>query len=350
MKQRDSAIKTVLVTGATGFLGRRILGALKDQGVNAVAACRDRAKLPADFQGEVRIGDLTDAAYRASVVQGMDAVCHAGTWGAFWGHAKQERDLFLLPALDLMEQSRKAGVGRFLLASTVAVADRGAKGSAIDDFAPTRKTGFWPHVDALIDIDARMQQMASPSLRMVSMRLGHFVGADNSLGLVPAIIPRLKTRLVPWLGMARARMPLVTAEDMGQAFALAATVEGLATYESFNIHSGELPTIRSVISHIAKEARVPAPLLHAPYWSGYLFGRLMEALPTPTPFLTRSIVHVSEDWNCPIDHARQVLGYTPNGDWRRAVAESVVERRKDGFRWPALNQAIPATASQGYPS
>ncbi|GHC46404.1 NAD-dependent epimerase/dehydratase family protein [Neogemmobacter tilapiae] len=345
MKQRDPAVTRVLVTGATGFLGRRILGALRDQGVEAVAACRDRSKLPDGFHGEVRLGDLTDAGYRAAVVQGVDAVCHAGTWGAFWGHAKQERELFLTPALDLLEQGQKAGVGRFLLASTVAVADRGSKGSAIDDFAPSRKTGFWPHVDALIDVDRRMQEMASPSFRTFNMRLGHFVGQGNSLGLVPAIIPRLKTRLVPWLGMARARMPLVTAEDMGQAFALAATVEGLQPYESFNIHSGALPTIRQVISHIAREARVPAPLLHAPYWSGYVFGRLMEALPTPTPFLTRSIVHVSEDWNCPIDHARDALGYAPKGDWRQAVAESVAERRKDGFRWPALNQAIPATAN-----
>jgi 2-alkyl-3-oxoalkanoate reductase len=342
MKNRDANIQKVLVTGATGFLGRAILMDLQARGVHAIAACRTPARLPHGFEGEIRQGDLMEASYRNDVVQGVDAVCHAGTWGAFWGHAREERELFLKPGLDLLEMAKAAGVKRFLLASTVAIADRGAKGSTVDDFAATRKTGFWPHVDALIDMDQRMKVMAGADFRTVNMRLGHFVGAGNSLGLVPAIIPRLKTRLVPWLGMARARMPLVTARDMGQAFALAATVEGVAPYDSFNIHSGELPTIRAVITHIAREARVPAPLMHAPYWSGYLFGRLMEALPTPTPFLTRSIVHVSEDWNCPIDHAREVLGYAPQDDWRQAVAESVAERRAGGFRWPALNQAVPA--------
>ena len=224
--------KTVLVTGATGFLGAHILAALRERGVTTIAACRSPDKLPAWFKGEVRQGDLTDAHYRQRLVEDVDALCHAGTWGAFWGHEAAERRLFLEPTLDLINRAVAAGVGRFLLASTLVVERLPGKGGALDDFSPMRKTGFWPHLDMLIEVDGHMQSVASSASGMVHMRLGHFVGPGNKVGFVPAVIPRLKTRLVPLLGNGKARMALVTGPDMGQAFALAATARGLADYES----------------------------------------------------------------------------------------------------------------------
>lgn len=336
----DPGIRTVLVTGVTGFLGKGILEAFRNRDTQVIAACREPQRLPNDFSGEIRVGDLTDAGYRSALVEGVDAICHAGTWGAFWGHAEAERRLFLEPALDLVGKAAEAGVKRFLLASTVAVSAPPSGGNPVPDDAPLSKSGFWPHLDMLIDIDQRMRALASEQNRMVHMRLGHFVGRGNTLGLVPAIIPRLKTRMVPWIGGGRARMPLATAEDMGEAFALAATVEGVAAYDNFNIHSGALPTMREVFTHIAREAGVPLPLASAPYWSGYVFGRLMEALPTRTPFLTRSLVRVSEDWNTPITRAERVLGFVPKGSWRQAVTASVAERRDLGFAWPSLSQEL----------
>ena len=338
--QHDPAIRKVLVTGATGFLGQGILRAFRDSDITVVAACRTPARLPSWFDGEVRVGDLTDPDYRKSLVQDVDAICHAGTWGAFWGHAEQERRFFLEPALDLVDRAVADGVKRFILASTVAVSGPRRDGAEIDDFAPLQKSGFWPHLDMLIDLDSHMREKASDDTRMIHMRLGHFVGKGNTLGLVPAIIPRMKTRMVPWLGLARARMPLATADDMGRAFALAATVDGVAAYESFNIHSGALPTMREVFTHIARTAKVPLPLFYAPYRSGYVFGQLMEMMSSTNPFLTRSLVRVSEDWNAPIGHARQVLGYAPQDDWRVAIADSVAERRAMGFSWPEMMQPL----------
>ena len=52
----------VLVTGATGFLGRNVLQALAARpDIAPIAACRRIENLPAGFAGEVRAGDLLDA-------------------------------------------------------------------------------------------------------------------------------------------------------------------------------------------------------------------------------------------------------------------------------------------------
>ncbi|MCS6761965.1 MAG: hypothetical protein MO846_08300 [Candidatus Devosia symbiotica] len=64
------------------------------------------------------------------------------------------------------------------------------KGRIIDDFSLMRKTGFWPHLNMLIDVDRHMKSVASAASGMVAMRLGHFVGLGNQVGFVPAVIPR----------------------------------------------------------------------------------------------------------------------------------------------------------------
>lgn len=342
---RGRAGKTrVLVTGATGFLGRNVLAALSArEQVEPIAACRAPARLDSGFTGEVRAGDLLDAGYRRALVEEMDVVCHVGTWSSFWGHASQERTHFLEPALDLLEQAIAAGVGRFLLASTVVIGAPTSHGSAADDFSPTRHTGFWPHVDQLVDLDTHMRENSDRGTQMVTMRLGHFVGAGNGLGVVPVLASRLRTRLVPWLAGGRSRLPLVADTDLGEAFAMTALADGLDDYESFNICGPEFPTARELFELIADETGFAEPWFSVPFPVGHAFGGLMErlhpVLPGASPFLTRALVHVSRDWLCPGDYAAGKVGYVPRKDWRTAARETLAELEAKAYPWPPLAQS-----------
>ena len=333
----------VLVTGATGFLGSNILLALMTHhDLVAVAACRRPAALRRDFAGEVREGDLLDPAYRRDVVKDIDVVCHAGTWASIWNHAALERERFFEPARDLVEQAIAHGVKRFIQSSATVIAGGTNDDRPIDDFAPTRYTGFWPHLDLLMDLDRYMRANSARGTQMVTLRLGHFIGAGNHLGLVPALVPRLRTHLVPWLDGGRKRLPLVADRDLGRAFVAAALAKHLDNYESFNICGPEFPTLRDVIDFIANEAGCPRPHYSVPYSAGYLFGWLMETLhpvlPGAAPFLTRSIVHLCENRVCATDNARRKLGYIPGRDWRDAIREQLAELRANGFPWPSLSQ------------
>lgn len=336
----------IVVTGATGFLGGHILSALHTEAVHLIAAARDASRLPSWFQGETRIGDLTDADYRRTVVQGADVVIHAGTWSSFWGHERQERERFQEPSVDLINQAVAAGVGRFIAASTVALGAPSTDDAFVSDDSPARGREFWPHHMALARVEDHMREVARHGgTRMVSLRLGHFIGEGNSLGLVAALIPRLKTRQVPWVNHGRARLPLVSGADMATAFALAATVDTtrLATFEAINIIGSEQPTAREVFTHIASAAGVPKPAysvpLRAAYWCGALTEALHPVLPGRAPFLTRSLVLVGENWHMDDEKARRLLGYQGTDDWREVISASVDERRSRGFAWPALAQA-----------
>lgn len=333
----------VLVTGATGFLGGNIIKNMEyHPQIDCIAACRNRAKMPGGFSGEVRVGDLLDPGYRREVVTDIDVICHAGTWASMWNHKQLEHERFFEPSCDLIEQSIESGVKRFVQTSTVAVSAVSKNGKHIDDFSSKKHTKFWPHLDYLIELDDYMHDNSHRGTQMITMRLGHFVGAGNRLGIIPAIVPRLKTFLVPWLGGGKKHFPVIADSDLSNAFVLAALEKNLNNYESFNICGPEFPTLRELISYIAKQAGIPKPLYSVPYPVGYAFGWLMEklepVLPGSSPFLTRSIVHLCEDWICPNDYARKKLGYIPQKDWRVAVDEHLAELKKEGFPWPEMCQ------------
>lgn len=344
-----SAPQRVLVTGANGFVGRSILDAmaLRDDLV-VVAACRRPERLPSAFRGEVRVGDVRDPAYRASVVQGIDVVCHAGTWSSLWGHRKEERAYFLEPGIDLIEQSIRAGVGRFVLTGTLVTSPPPGE-AQLSDFAEARTTGFWPHLDALIALDQYMRREQHRGMKMVHLRLGHFVGPGNTLGLVPALVPRLRTRLVPWIEKGTARLALVGKDDIAQAFVLAATANNLDSYEAFNISGPECPTSREVFQVIAEESGLPLPWFNVPRSAAYAFGWLMETvhrvlpfLPGGAPFLTRSIVYLAEDWPVSTAYAESKLGFQSSTDWRAATRAALRDLRTLDYPWPRLAQGTDA--------
>ncbi|HYM82835.1 MAG TPA: NAD(P)H-binding protein, partial [Candidatus Dormibacteraeota bacterium] len=77
-------MSTILVTGASGFVGSHVLPALLERGHRAVALVRSRASGdrvlarlgPAATGVEVRLGDVTDPATVPAALAGTDAVVH----------------------------------------------------------------------------------------------------------------------------------------------------------------------------------------------------------------------------------------------------------------------------------
>lgn len=341
----DNTKLRVLVTGATGFLGSHILRSLRShEHIELIAACRNQNALPKDYRGETRIGDLRHSDYRSSLVSNVDVICHAGTWAALWGHARQEEENFFLPSIDLINQAIRAGVKRFLLSSTVVLATPQNAGPAIDDFAHSQPTTYWPHLDRLIEIDHYMQSQQHRGMQMITMRLGHFIGPGNRLGLLPILLPRLNTHLVPWLAGGHARLPLISGEDLGRAFAAVATAKHSTfnTYESFNVTADTFPSMREVLTFLHQQAGSPLPKFSVPFSAGYAFAWLMEKLYPLTganaPFLARSIIRLSHDWYCPSDYLFQKTGFRAQQNWQDVLNAALTEIQQQGISWPAMKQ------------
>lgn len=321
---------SVLVTGATGFVGSHILEAMNGRpGVRVIAACRDATRLPPSFHGEVRQGDLMDPAYQASLPEGVDAICHAAAWTSAWKHKKTSRIRFLEPTISLIDRASAAGVRRQIFLSSTSVAAPYASKDPMSR-ADDRRLGFWPHLQNVARIENHMRRSAGSGRQMVSLRVGTFVGRRYGIGVLSMLAPRLKSHLVPWVNGGRTHIPLVAGDDIGRAFLAAATSDLPMGYQAFNIVGPHSPTMREFIGFLSREYGLPMPHFGVPFAIAYPFARLMELMDAFVPWeplVTRSIIHLIEETGATNGRATRILGYEPRIDWKSAVRDQMAEMK-----------------------
>jgi UDP-glucose 4-epimerase len=116
-------VTVVLVTGASGFVGRRVAGALAARGVRVRAHGRTLpAARPSSPDIEHRAGDLEDTASLPGLVDGVSAVCHLAAFlppdMADSSFAERCYRVNALASLRLAEAALAGGPRRFVLASS----------------------------------------------------------------------------------------------------------------------------------------------------------------------------------------------------------------------------------------
>ena len=322
-------MKTILVTGANGFVGTHTLKALmKLDGINLIAACRDKSKLMHEFTGEVREGDFRDENYLDRMLEGVDVVCNAMAWTALWGHKKQSRELYYDPTIKLIDKVIEKNISRYINVSTTSAAAPEKSSDAMSVGIPRL---FWPHLCSVIKVENYMRAKANTNTAMVNMRLGIFAGEHYGLGILPILLPRLKTHLVPWVAGGKTSLPVIDGIDIGEAMKCAAMTEKLTGYQSFNITGKEVPTVIEVIEFIHEQFAYPTPHFSVPFFIAYHFARLMEMLDPFVPWeplVTRSIIHILEDVSVDNNHATKTLNYHPRTHWKDAVSKQIREMIK----------------------
>jgi nucleoside-diphosphate-sugar epimerase len=333
-------MKTILVTGANGFVGTHTLKSLmKLEGIKLITACRDKSKLIPEFKGEVREGDFRDESYLDTMLDEIDVVCNAMAWTSLWGHKKQSDELYYKPTIKLIDIVIEKGNARYINVSTTSAA---SPEKSSDAMSTGISRAYWPHLCNVINIENYMRAKASNNNSMINMRLGIFAGNHYALGILPILLPRLRTHLVPWVAGGKTSLPVIDGQDIGEAMKCAAIAEELNGYQSFNIAGKQVPTVREVIEFIHDEFSYPKPHFSVPFFIAYPFAWLMEMVDPIVPWeplVTRSIVHLLEEVSADNSRATKMLGYQPHFDWQDAVTTQIQEMNK--LQKKAMKMARP---------
>ncbi|MDH4157850.1 MAG: NAD-dependent epimerase/dehydratase family protein, partial [candidate division Zixibacteria bacterium] len=115
--------KKILITGASGSLGRQLIYEFQRLGMKPVAHLRETSETAYidSLNLEKRYADLRNKDEIANLVEGIDAVIHTAAWVNFRkDRLTQFTGINTFGAVDLFQAARKAGVQRFVHVSTVA--------------------------------------------------------------------------------------------------------------------------------------------------------------------------------------------------------------------------------------
>jgi nucleoside-diphosphate-sugar epimerase len=116
----------VLVTGADGFVGRRLVGTLQRRGFSVLASVRKtEASLPLGVEF-VNLGDLRSSPEWGSALRGIDAVIHLAARAHIVNERSRDpiaefREVNVRPTISLYQACQRAAVARFVFVSSIGV-------------------------------------------------------------------------------------------------------------------------------------------------------------------------------------------------------------------------------------
>ena len=166
----------VVVTGANGFVGSRICGALVARGATVRAVVRRAGTAPALDGVEERVGDFFDADLAAAVVHGVSAVV---TTVHPMGADRQTQHRVAVEGTPVMARAaRNAGVHRMVHISTAAVYDRSPGVGDVDEASPLVADDANAYAATKRDTDAALAEI--DGLTRVILRPPAILGSGES--------------------------------------------------------------------------------------------------------------------------------------------------------------------------
>jgi 2-alkyl-3-oxoalkanoate reductase len=327
-----------LVTGGTGFLGRRIVDRLLSQGRAVAVACRAPAP---DLEARgVRFicAPLEDSDAVRAACAGVDTVFHVAAKVGVWGRHSEFFRANVLGTRAVVEGCRAHGVRRLVHTSTASVVYNGRDLAGADESLPltTRCPSPYPLTKAAAEAEALAAH--SPGLRTVALR-PHLVWGPGDPHLVPRILARSRAGRLRIVGEGRNRVDLLHVENaadahIGAEAALCAS-DSPAGGRAYFITGGEPVVLWDWINELLAALGEPRVRQRTPLGAAWAIGAACEAawgmLPIRgEPLMTRFMaVELARDHWFDISAARRDLGYAPRMGMAEGLAGLVAGLRRE---------------------
>lgn len=170
-------MKTVLVTGATGFIGFELTRRLAERGLRPRALVRRplRGALLARLGVDIVQGDLERPESLVRAMAGVDTVFHLAARAVFEEYDRV-RPTIVGGSVALMDAARDAGVKQFVYASSLLVYE--SQTEPIDERTEAKPTGGYGR--AKVEAEAALRTLADESdILLGIVRLPHVYGARD---------------------------------------------------------------------------------------------------------------------------------------------------------------------------
>jgi len=320
-------MKNIIITGANGFTGSHILESLKDLSeneYNVIASCRTKSKLPKLYNGRTLIGDLLNEKYITELTKKADTICHTASWAEMNGNVENSIKYFYNPTIKLIDLALKNGVKRFVFLS--AITSNPIEQGKLHSNRKLKE--IWAHYDSVLKIEKYLDDKRNQGMEIVILRVGFFTGKNYSLGLLPILLPRLKTHLVPWIKKGKTTLPLINGKDIGLAFKLSITTNLDDNFNIIDIVGKEIPTVREVFNYLHNKYKYPLPHFSVSFKFAYGFARFMQFihrfLPSD-PLIVPAIVLLLEETNATNEKAKRILNFNPKTHWKESIDIQIAE-------------------------
>jgi dihydroflavonol-4-reductase len=255
----------ILITGATGFIGRQLTSDLMSRGASVRVLARDRRKARLLFGDNVEIfsGDMNDAAALPSACRGIETVYHIA--GSYRFGLRQRRELWrtnVEGTENLLRSAHEAGVAKVVHLSSAGVLQKRDDDSRLIDERdfPPQPPRFCPYKASKWHAEQRALAWAKRGLQVTIASTTCPIGrGDETPTPTGRIIRDFLRRQFPFY--CRTGLNFIGVGDLSAG--LQRVAEAGRTGERYLLTDENL-WLRDFLGLLALETGLPAPRLRLP--------------------------------------------------------------------------------------
>lgn len=321
----------VLVTGATGFLGKYIVKELVSHQYEVIATGRNQ-EVGETLVGErvtFRAADFTKLTSLDQAFAGeVDLVVHAGALSAVWGEPSEFYRHNVLGTENVLKMCRKYKVKRLVYISSPSIYADGRDQIAIKEYTP-KKNRLTPYIWSKLLAEQKIKEYKE--VDTVILRPRGLIGVGDT-SVIPRVLKISRKIGIPVINGGEHLVDLTCVENVALAVRLALEVQQ-AGGQIYNITNGEPKPFREIMEIFLREMEIPIRLQRIPDKLLYALAFTVEKIHRifsiyREPIFTRYTYYLLRySQTLDIEKARRELGYRPIVSLREGIKKYAEDYR-----------------------
>ncbi|MEQ9410544.1 MAG: NAD(P)-dependent oxidoreductase [Fuerstiella sp.] len=335
----------VLITGANGLIGSRLISHLK----NDYTVIGLDVELPAVKTPDVDwiCADLTDTVSTGHALSAMRekhggviySVIHLAAYYDYSGEpSPMYRQLTVEGTRRLLTGLQEFRVGQFVFASSLLVMEPDADGCRISEDSPTRAE--WAYPQSKLQAERLVEELAGQTATVILRIAGVYDEAGHSILLSQQISRIYEHQLESYVypGDISAGQALVHLDDLADCFRrVVARASRLSQRELFLVAEPDVMSYRELQQELGQLIHgEPQPALRIPKVVAKAGAWMKDKMASEDsqPFIKPWMVDLADDhYAADIGHAQKLLGWYPNHTLRTTLNDIVASLHADPRGW-----------------
>jgi nucleoside-diphosphate-sugar epimerase len=327
--QQSASPRIAFVTGGSGFVGGRLIGALLSKGwdVHALARSPDAAAAVRKLGAKAVIGDLDDRAALERAMKDAEVVFHVAAHFKLWGPRALFDKVNVQGMRTLVDAAAASSSVRRVVAVSAAAVVMGDPEPMVGvvESAPRQDRSFTPYGSSKAEGEKVLLAANGkrPGFETVAIRPPMIWG--KGMPTLDHMVETVRAGRWQWPGGGDQAMSTLHVDNLVDALILAAD-QGKGG-ETYFVSDAEDGTLKSVIGGLLATRGVNGGAKSIGFGTAWTMAGIMGAawrifrLKGEPPITRQMLRLIGQPFTVRIDKAKRELGYVPRTSWKQGIDE-----------------------------